>query len=106
MATKQRLENKVYMKELIKRIADATDYYNYEVEDVLNGFRKVLLECLIQGKEVQLEQVFTISSKTVPPRNYIDSKTGEHKVSRGSVGLSIKPSVSLKAELLPILKKT
>lgn len=83
-------------KALINLVAAETGYLVYEVEDVLEGLRKVITELLLNDKEVKLGYLFNIKPKVTAPRNLISPITGEPFVSKGSIGLSIRPNAYLK----------
>lgn len=89
-------DQRITQKQLIRAVADDCDYLVYEVQDVLEGLRRVITAALAEGKEVRLEHLFTVSPKVNNPRPYLNPYSGVTEVSSGSVTCSVKISQYLK----------
>ena len=89
-------DHRLNQRQLIRAVADDCDYLIYEVQDVLEGLRRVITAALSEGKEVKLEHLFTISPKVNKPRPFLNPQTGETEVSSGSVSCSVKLTQYLK----------
>lgn len=75
--------------DLLKAVALEVDYWNYEIDDVLNGFIAVLQDELLEGKSLKLRGLGTFSLKENKPRNFI-SKGNPIAVSKGSYSMTFK----------------
>lgn len=95
--------NQVNQKDLVSLIAAKTGYLKYEIEDVLEGFRYVVTDALINDKEVCLQHLFTVKQKKIPPRNMSRNLAGkenrEYYTSKGSIGMTLKMSGFMKNAL-------
>lgn len=86
-------------QELIKAVATRCDYSKYEVEDVLLALEYVIRNRLVNGESVKFGELFTVSPKQMPIRNYKDFTTGEIVKSSPKRKLEINPSAFLLSEL-------
>ena len=94
----------VKTKQLLALISDRTDLFQYEVEQVLLVLTNVIAEQLQQGNAVKLDSLLTISPKINKPKVFIDPRTNEQSVSKGSVGIKTKAAGWLTAKLNQELK--
>jgi nucleoid DNA-binding protein len=82
-------------KALIKKIAEKSGFYLYEVEDIMTALVNVVIESLEKGKAVKIEHLVSISPKINPPKMYYNIREERFKQTEGSVTISAKPTFTL-----------
>ena len=85
--------------QLIREIANVSDYKIYEIEDIINAMTKVITTKMLEGEAIKFEHLFVISPKVNAPRNYMDATALKRRVSTGSVSAKIKLAGYLKQKL-------
>jgi nucleoid DNA-binding protein len=82
-------------KALIKKIAEKSGFYLYEVEDIMTALVNVVIESLEKGKAVKIEHLVSISPKINPPKKYYNIREAAFKETAGSITISAKPTFTL-----------
>lgn len=85
--------------QLIREIADVSDYKIYEVQDIITALTAVITDNMLKGEAIKFEHLFIISPKVNAPRNYMDATALKRRVSTGSVSAKIKLAMHLKQKL-------
>lgn len=85
----------INQKTLINLVAERTDYLVYEVEDVLNGLREVIIDAVREGVPVKIENLFTIKQKVSPARTLPHPVTKEPQQIPATLSISVKSSPHL-----------
>lgn len=93
--TKKDKSNYINRADLVELIASHSDYFLYEVEDVLDSLVSVLTNALIEGKTIRIERLGTFAPKLSRPRKFFNVKKGEFQVSKGRNSMSFKPTSTL-----------
>lgn len=85
---------------LVQRIADRTDYFKYEVEDVLSGFVYELEQLLLeQDKAVDVKNLGRFKKSTLKAGTMTSNMTGSTVELPERVSCSFQPSRTFKARL-------
>jgi nucleoid DNA-binding protein len=86
-------------KDLITEIALQTGYTKRRVEELLNATTSVVLENLLQGKAVQLQNIGSLEVKEKSARAFVHPKTGERSVVPARKQLVLRPTATIKDAL-------
>ncbi len=92
MPTKQKPVN---TKQLIKMVAESTDYHVYEVQDVISHLVAHMQNLLGENKSIKLNGIGTISRKNYKPRE-VKFEGKAPVMVYNQVGLAIKMDFTMK----------
>jgi nucleoid DNA-binding protein len=88
-------EKPVKTKDLIRMVADSTDYHVYEVEDVISHLVAHMQNLLAENKSIKLNGIGTISRRKYKPRE-IKFEGREPVMVYNQVGIAIKMDFTMK----------
>lgn len=83
-------------KELIKYLADNSSYHKYEIADMYDAFTNAIIENILEGNDIYLDNLFQIKSYIVP------EKTLRHPIT--GISTTFPPSLKIKAVVSKALK--
>ena len=86
-------------KDLIANVAAQTGMTKKKTEEMLTATTSVLVEQLLEGKAVQLQNFGTIAAKMRAARTVVHPKTGEKTIVPEKLQLSFRPTSSIKENL-------
>ena len=86
-------------KDLISEIAAQTNMTKRRTEELLSATTSVLVENLLQGKAIQLQNLGTLEIKEKNARTIVHPKTGERSIVPARKQLVMRPTAAMK-ELL------
>ena len=86
-------------KDLITEIATQTGLTKKRTEELLNATTSIVVENLLKGNSVQLQNLGTLEVKEKNARVMVHPKTGERKLVPARKQLVLKPTTSAKGLL-------
>ncbi len=86
-------------KDLISEIAAQSGLTKRRTEELLNATTSVVLENLLQGKSVQLQNIGSLEVKEKNARTVVHPKTGERTFVPAKKQLVLRPTAAMKEVL-------
>lgn len=86
-------------KELISEVAERTDMTKVQTEQLLNATSEVLVQALLDGKSVLMQNFGTLEVKQKNERLSVHPKTGVRTLTPPKLQVNFKPNPNLKDEL-------
>lgn len=83
-------------KDLITNIAAQTGMTKKRTEEMLNATTSVMIEHLVEGEAVQIQNFGTLEVRKRAPRAIVHPKTGERSITPEKLQLSFRPTSSIK----------
>ncbi len=83
-------------KDLISEIAAQSGLTKRRTEELLNATTSVVLENLLQGKSVQLQNIGSLEVKEKNARTVVHPKTGERTFVPAKKQLVLRPTAGMK----------
>lgn len=86
-------------KDLITEIATKTGLTKKRTEELLNATTSIVVENLLKGNAVQLQNLGTLEVKEKKERVMVHPKTGERKLVPSRKQLVLRPTTTVKEKL-------
>ena len=83
-------------KDLITELAAQTGLTRRRIEELLNATTSIVLENLLQGKSVQLQNIGSLEVKEKNARTIVHPKTGERTFVPAKKQLVLRPTATMK----------